>query len=314
MRASRPLNELIIDLPLPLLRLPRALQDSLFEGDELIAGVAFGVDQGLLAVERGGHLGGLGFGDFEEVAVDLVAGELDGRDARLLLDRFQVVRQQLLAASLQGPFLIQTAVIAVEDHPPLLEGTLEAIIDGAVYGLGEGDEGHQLILCDGWVEQCTVACLHDGEERLDRDADTHQILGQVPAHADAAREALKVERLLEVGADPVQLRLVAHEEGDPLLAGKDLLQVGERARHPPLELARAHAGAAPVDGGEEGEARRSIHLVGEELEAAPARLVDPQVPVLIDEGVAVEVGETGARRLAQVPDQGTAGCNDLLIA
>ena len=214
--------------------------------------VALGVDQGLLADVVGGRQPGVGAGDLDVIAEDLVVADLEGLDAgALALDAFQVGDPLAgMAGALHHP--IQLGGEAGADDAGVGEGGGRVIGDG-------GFEQGQLIGAQVEVAQ-HVFQAGAGSAGADRgQAGVLQNLGDAAqageglAHGDqvarlggaagyAVGQAFQVVQGLEGGAQLGAQQAAGEEEGHALLALADVGDIQQRLADPLAQQALAHGG------------------------------------------------------------------------
>jgi hypothetical protein len=218
-------------------------------GDEALA-----VDDGLLADVVVGDLGEVGFGDFDEVAEDLVEADLEGLDAGALDFAGLELGDPLLAVVGGGAQFVELGVEALADDAAFLDGHGRLVDERAV------DAGDEVVLrLDGGGEFAEASGgagregVLQGREAGEGEAEGADVASVAGAGGEAREQAFEILDVAEDAAQGVEVVALGEQGFDGVVAGDDGGEVLEGADEPVAEEARAHGGAGGVEGLEQGD-------------------------------------------------------------
>ena len=241
-------------------------QDGILHLLELRGDEAFRIHQRLLALVVGRHLVVMALGYFNVVAENVVEADFQGINARppalLLLE----LGQPLLPVAGSQAQLIQPGVVPFPDDAALLDRHGRLIHQGALEQVHQlvkaahaGADAFQHFPASGQGFQIIPErgnAPQGGSQRL-------EVTGVPRALGNAARQPFHVPDVFQALPQLAHQVGFLQKNGDHLLPRLELFQVAQGVEQPVPELARAHRGARPVQGAQQGKlhAAAGIHQV-----------------------------------------------------
>jgi len=275
--------------------------DRALEVGEARGRVALAAHERLPSDEVGGHQGEVRLRDLEVVSDDPVVPQLQVGDAggRPLL--LQVGLEHAPRVALQRVQAVELRVVAALDQPPLGQHARGLLVDGPLDQIHH--RPHRFGVCaehgariparlPARIDRTAARAGADAaaiqqcgglQGRLERRPDAEQVARPRALHGRAGRQPLEVAHAAERLAQPGERHLVAVERLHRVETALDGGAVQEGREQPPPQLARAGRGARLVQHLEQREAPAAVLEVGEQLEVALRRLVEPdERPFAVD--------------------------------
>ena len=254
------------------------LQDPAFAALELGGHEALLVGQGLAADPVLRHGPGLGPAHREEVAKGAVVLQAQGGDAA--------------GPAFAGLLLGQPGVLVIELVAQAIEAAVDAIVDQAPFGEGQGRRVHQAVAHQGRQlgqvgpgpgqghQGWTAGLGQQGGqlgEPFEPIGQGHQVPGGGAASACPAGKPLQVAHGPQQPAQGLAQGALAHQFAHPLLAGADGGPIDQGRLDPAAQAAAAHGRDGAIQGPQQGPLHAPAQLGAGEFQVAAGLGIEHQL-------------------------------------
>ena len=280
--------------------------------------VALGVGHGLLALVVVGDFVDFGFGDFEEVAEDVVELDFEGVDAGAFALGFLQFGEPVFSFARGGAEVVEFGGVAVADEVSVFGGSGWFVAKGVGEEFGEGGEFldfglKRVELVGGWFVERAGSSLHSikvfavGGDAFEGGLQGFEVAGVAAALGEPAGGALDVANVFEGFAQFGEEVGFGEELFDGVEAGVEGVEVTQGMEEPVAEFARAHGGGGAVEGGEEGVLGAGARLHEVEVELGGG--VDKDVGAVVAHAEGGEVFAVATELMGEVVEGGTSGAD-----